>query len=154
MRYEPKDASNAIPAGTYESTILRVEDQDNFGNPLRSKKGEDMERVVFEVYTENGTRTYSQLFTAKSMLWLYRKLAKAIGQGDAFAAGTFQAGSHIGASLRLKLTVEDSPEYGEQNRVEEFMEAERRSAPAAKAAKPPARASAAKAPPPEDDPPF
>jgi hypothetical protein len=117
--YNPKDANQAIPAGTYDASIKAVI-EDKEGQPLMSKKGEPMQKIVFEVYAER-TRQVTQYFTAKSMLWMYKKMAVAIGQKDAFDAGTFNAKDHIGANLRLELSIEESVQYGEQNVIDAFL---------------------------------
>lgn len=119
--YNPKDASQAIPAGTYDASIKAVIETDKDNQPLKSRKsGEAMQKVVFEVYAGDRARQVSQYFTAKSMLWMYKKMAVAMGKGDDFKAGTFNAKDHLGAGLRLELGVEDSDEYGEQNTIDAF----------------------------------
>ncbi len=121
MKYDPKDASDTIPAGDYEASINTVYTADKEGQPLRSKDGYDMQRVMFDVYVGEAVRKLSVYFTASpKALFRYRMLAKAVGQYDAFKAGTFSAINHVGANLRLSLSVEDRPGYGEQNQVDDF----------------------------------
>lgn len=130
--YDPKDASNALPAGQYAASIKSTTEQDKDGQQLISKKSrEPMQLVTFEVYQNDGpTRQVRQYFTNKSMLWLYRKLAHALGQADAFSDGKFNAQDHIGANLVLDLDVE-SNSFGEQNVIVEFLPKKGGAAPVA-----------------------
>ena len=121
MKYDPKNAATkCLPAGEYPASIYGVTDTDRDGNKLVSKKGEDKERVTFEVYHNGAVRYVNQDFTAVSMLFLYQKLAKALGQGEAFKAGQFEAGNHIGDNLVLAIEIEESEQYGDKNVIKAF----------------------------------
>lgn len=122
MKYNHKDASDVIPAGVYEASIHSVDTTDKDGKPLRTRDGVyEMQKVTFEVYVGDAARKVWVYFAASpKALFRYRMLAKAIGQSEAFKADTFNAMDHIGANLRVELSIEDSPQYGEQNRVDDF----------------------------------
>lgn len=111
MKYNPKDASSAIPPGWYNATIESTEDR-------QTKKGDDMQVVTFRVY---GTReiTVKEFFHPAS-LWKYKALAKALGQLPEFNQASFDAADFLRKSIDIELLVEDSPEYGEQNRIKAF----------------------------------
>ncbi len=155
FRYDPKDASSAIPAGKYQASIKSATELDSDGRPLRSKGGEAMQLVVFEVYSGEHARPLYQRFTEKSMLFLYRKLAHALGASDDFSAGKFDAADHIGVNLTLTLEVQDDPTYGESNRIVEFGSSVARAdpAPTAKRAAP-RRAAPVSSAPADNDVPF
>jgi len=121
VKYDPKDANLVLPEGTYDASIARVDEEDDKG-PLTSKKtGEAMQKVTFDVYAGEKVVKISQYFTAKSMLWLYKRLASALGQEEPFKAGQFDALNHVGDNLQLELIVKDSPQYGEQNQIAAFL---------------------------------
>lgn len=116
MKYDSKNANKVIPEGEYEATIKAYTDRDDAGQPLRNKnKTEAACRVVFEVYLPTGTTTVTQQFTEKSTLFMYRALAKALGQYEAFQADRFCAGDHIGDALVLGVKIKPSEQYGDQN---------------------------------------
>ena len=121
MKYDPKNASNTIPEGTYQATIHSVTDTDKDGHPMQTQKGYDMERVTFEVWSKSGnSRKHGEYFSAgPNALWRYKKLAEAIGPEAAqrFKEGTFSVGDYLGANVVLDIVVEDDEKYGEQNRV-------------------------------------
>lgn len=118
FEYDPKDASNVLKADTYDASIKTVSDTKDDGSPLRSKAGEAMQKVTFEVYPAEGKpRQITDFFTAKSGLFRYKKLATALGKQADFAAKKFNAADFQGANLRLELIIEESKEYGEQNRI-------------------------------------
>lgn len=124
FNYNPKDANNCLPAGKYAASILSATVFKDDGSPLISgKTGEAMQLVTFEVYPneEGKPRQIRAYFTAKSTLFRYRKLAKALGQSEAFSANKFDAANHIGANLTLDLSVKDSAQYGEQNEIDDFL---------------------------------
>lgn len=128
--YNPKDASDVLPEGEYESSIYRVSEADKEGNPLVSKKsGEQMQKVTFEVYAGERRVKLDQYFTVRSMLWLYKRMAQALGQEDAFRDKKFNAMDHLGAQIRLALKVEDNAQYGEQNRIDKFLPSTMKAAP-------------------------
>ena len=109
--YNPKDASSAIPEGWYNAIIEDI-------SAGTTKKGQPMQIVAFRVY---GPRemVLKEYFHAAS-LWKYKNLAKAFGKLAEFNAGQFDAANFRNKSLDVELAVEDSPEYGEQNRVKGF----------------------------------
>jgi hypothetical protein len=117
VKYNPSDASNVIPAGIYDASIRAVLTEKDDGTPLRTKAGDDMQKVVWTVYTDRGDRTFSEYHAGGKMLWRYKKLAQAFGAEDAFKAGTFDAHSFVGENVQLELEVEENGQYGEQNRV-------------------------------------
>lgn len=117
MKYDPKNASNVIPEGTYDATLRAVLTEKENGEPLRTRAGDDMQKVVWTVYTERGDRMLSEYHADGAMLWRYKKLAKALGAEDAFAKGEFDACNFIGENIRLVIEVEEHEKYGEQNRV-------------------------------------
>lgn len=110
-----------IPAGVYDASIKAYTETREDGSEMTTKNGDPMCRVRFEVYVGDQTRTLSDYFIGGKMIWRYKRLAQAIGQEDAFKAETFSAENHIGENLRIELAVEESDEYGEQNRITKFM---------------------------------
>lgn len=117
MKYDPKDASNVIAEGTYDASIRAVLTEKDDGSPLRTQAGDDMQKVVWTVYTDRGDRMLTEYHAGGKMLWRYKKLAKALGAGDKFDKGEFNATDFIGENARLVIEVEDNPKYGEQNRI-------------------------------------
>lgn len=126
FEYDPKNASNVLPAGEYDATIKSVIDTDKDGAPLRSDKGrgEDMICVVFTVYSERGERTIRCYITAKGGLFRYRQIAHALGKAQDFSDKKFKILDYIGHNLRLKLAI-DPPkgQYDEQNSIEQVLPA-------------------------------
>lgn len=120
MNYNSKDADQAFPEGTYQATIKSFTKTDKEGKPMKSKKGEAMCRVGFDVYVGESTRSLQQYFTEKSTLWMYRELAKALNAYDDFKANTFTAGDYIGGNVELEVIIKASEQYGDQNQIKSF----------------------------------
>jgi hypothetical protein len=121
VKYKAKDAAQTVPAGVYDASIKAYTETKKDGSQMQTKSGDPMCMVTFEVYVGERTRLVSDYFSAGSMLWKYKNLAKAIGKEDEFKAETFTAEDYIGENLQLELTVEDDEKYGEQNRIKKFM---------------------------------
>ncbi len=121
MKYRAKDATNAIPAGTYEATIRSVVTSKDDGSPLVDKNGNEYINVVYDVWVGEHARQLTEYHSASpTSLWKYAKLADALGARDEFRAETFDVANYVGKNLFLELTVKDHPEYGEQNRVKSY----------------------------------
>src|SRR5690606_28105356 len=116
VRYDPANASSAWPAGWYDATIEKVEDG------VSKSSGNEMQTVTFTVYDTNGQqRDLTEYFVNSSnSLWKYKQLAIALGQGEAFQAGSFNAANHTGDRLTIELKIEEDPEYGDKNRAKAF----------------------------------
>ena len=120
MKYNPKDASTVLPAGEYDATLTAVINTDDTGGPLTSKKGEDMEKIVFTVYSDKGERRLTDFIVSSVVAWKYGVLSKALGHKDAFDAGTFDPANHLGENVRLVLEVEDF-DGKEQNKIKRVL---------------------------------
>lgn len=112
--YNPKDAASAWDAGDYEATIVKV-DEGTSGS-----SGAPMLTVTFKVYNGDKERTIKDYIVNPSTLFKLKKLAVAIGEGVAFGLGQFDPGDHLNANLLLTLAVEESDEYGDQNKIKGY----------------------------------
>ncbi|MFN8995537.1 MAG: hypothetical protein ACK5X3_17985 [Pseudomonadota bacterium] len=122
MRYDPKNASSTIAEGEYDASIKHVQTDDEHGNTLTSKAGNEMEKVTFTIYTENGERQLSTYFVnSNKALWRYRKLAEALGQGEEFKSGRFEASNFVGENIRVSIKIKPADgTYDEQNEIAAF----------------------------------
>ena len=126
FKYNPNPVSNkkVIPEGVYDATIYGVTETKQDGTPLvSSKSGEPMQKVTFEVYSQDRNAYVNQFFTAESMAYFYKKLAIALGQVDAFTAGTFDAGNFIGTSVKLQIIIKPDDSGNDQNNIKAFLPA-------------------------------
>jgi hypothetical protein len=115
VRYDPKNASGALPAGEYDATIKSATDG-------TSRAGNSMQTVVFEVYHGTSSFEVTEYYVDGPALFKYRYLAKALGAGDDFKKGTFDAADYLGQPVRLELRIEEDDEYGDKNRVAKVTE--------------------------------
>ncbi len=112
LNYNPKDASGAWPEGDYVAVLAKVEDA------ISKTSGQPMQVWHIECHNEAGkTRTIREYVTA-STAGKIKALARAVDQLAAFNAGEFQADDHVGANFRVELKVEDSEQYGPQNKIQ------------------------------------
>ena len=111
MKYDPRDATSAIPEGWYPAIIETVVEG-------QTKTKQDMQTVTFRVYGPREV-TVKEFFHPAS-LWKYKGLARALGKLAEFNQAAFDARNFINQSLDIELSIEDSAQYGEQNRVNRF----------------------------------
>ena len=112
FKYNPKDASSALPADKYPASIATCEEgtSKSSDNPMLT--------ITFTVYTPaGGERTIYDYIVNPTTLWRMKRLAKAIGKATDFEAGTFNPSDHIGANLTLDLGVQEDDEHGDKNTV-------------------------------------
>lgn len=142
--YNPKDANSVLPEGEYEASILSVKEgtSQNSGAPMLT--------VTFTVYGEDRTPQLRDWIVNPSTLWKLKKLAEALGKLDEFNGGEWLP--EEGANLRVKLSVEDDPNYGEQNRITGYLADKPSGKP--RTQRKPAAAGATHTPISEDDIPF
>lgn len=148
-RYNPEDAAGKCwPEGEYDATISDVVE-------MESKSGKPMDKVTFEMYRGGESKLHTEYFVLEgAATWRYKVLAAALGQKEAFNDGTFAAKTYTGRRVRVELTIEESDQYGDQNRIGKILkptEAGGESRPA-KAAAPATGAAEGKVDP--DDIPF
>lgn len=130
--YDPSQASSAWPAGGYEATIEKVEES------LSKEKKDPMLIITFKVYgmpggpTKGQTISLKEYITApppdsgrKGSLWKLKVLADTLGLGEKFKTKTLRPKELNGKNLIVNLTVEESQQYGDQNRIDSYAKLER-----------------------------
>lgn len=117
FQYNAKDASDCWPAGEYQAVIVKVEET------ISKSSGEPMQVISYEIYGNDGrTQTLKDYITHKTLFKL-KKLAQALGRRAEFEASRFNAEDHVGASVVVELSVEETEDYGDQNRIKKVLSA-------------------------------
>lgn len=112
--YNSKDASNAWPKNDYHAVLKSVEDA------ISKSSGQPMQVWTIEVYSPGGkTKLIKEYVTAAAPFKL-KSLAIALGKQADFTRNTFQADDHIGANFTVSLDIEDSDQFGEQNKIKSY----------------------------------
>lgn len=135
MRYNPKDAADAAQPGDYEATLTACTEGTS------KSTGKEMLTLNFTVYADRD-RPLKDYIVNPDGLWKLKKLAIALGQKAAFDAGTFDPADHLNSNLTVTLKVEESDEYGDQNKISGYKPLARAQTQPQRAAAP-ARASTA-----------
>lgn len=127
-QYDPKSVVETIPAGTYDAVVKKAEDQ-------VSKSGNDMIKLILTVYTPAGipVDVFDYLVFQNSMLYKVKHFCDSAGLN--FDKGELEAGDCVDKNVRVKLKVESDDEYGDQNKVADYVKRNGPS-PAPTAAKP------------------
>lgn len=110
FRYDPKDAVQCWPEGTYEATIVSVEEK-------QSKAGNDMLVVKFRCYSDNRQTLVTDYIT-DAMTWKLKKIAKAVGMLAEFDAN--QPNWYFDLqdrNLRVVLKVDEQDGFDDKNQV-------------------------------------
>lgn len=115
MKYNPKAAVACLAANVYDASIDKME-------AGTTKKGDkDMVTATLRLYTDLGERTIKEWIVMPDFAWKLKRIAKAIGKLAAFDSGEFDPRDYEGEVLAVELVVEESEEYGDQNRIKAFL---------------------------------
>lgn len=118
-----------IPAGEYNFQVISAKD-------TKSKKsGVDMIALELSVYVEDKERICRD-YLMESMAFKLRHFAYAVGLGAKYDAGSLCAADCDGRSGVVKLVVQDSPGYGPQNSVKDYIIPDAKAEPALTGAAP------------------
>lgn len=131
LEYNPKDVANCVPAGEYDAELVKVEDK------VSQTSGNPMQVWTFRVFADREIFVTEYVVVPQTTFKI-KQLAKALGREADFNAGRFQAEEHVGAGVKLDLTVESQQGYEDKNKVGKIKAAAPDNAPAAAPA--PARA--------------
>jgi hypothetical protein len=124
LNYDPEDAkkAGAWPVAEYDGELVKVEETFSKKKPDGSG-GNPMEVWTFKFYNPDGREKLISEYVPENE-WTavkVRNLARAVGCEDEFNARKFQAGNHIGDSVRAKLVVESSDGYDDKNKIGKFI---------------------------------
>ncbi len=76
--------------------------------------------ITFKVYTPTGNTFQLRDYIVMESLWKLKRLAQAVGSEAAFERGEFFASDYTGRNLTLELKVEQSAEFGDQNKIKAY----------------------------------
>ena len=99
-----------FPAGEYDYTVEAAED-------TTSKAGNEMIKLTLHVYNAEGHKRVLFDYLLDSAAWKIKQFAASCGLLDRYDSGEIEAYEMVGKSGRLKLKIESSAEYGDQNKV-------------------------------------
>lgn len=100
-----------IPEGDYPASIEKVVDTE-------SKAGNHMQDVTFRVYGPEGREfLIHEYIVVPATVYKLQQIAIAIGREEDFDSGVFQVDDHIGENLTVRLKIEKSPKYPDQNKI-------------------------------------
>ena len=133
FQYEPEQASNAWPVGSYEATIEKVEES------ISKAQGDPMLIVSYRVYgapggpTRGKTLEMKDYITAppadsgrKGSLFKLKAIAEVLGLADKFKTKALRPKQDlVGKNLIVNLTVRESAQYGDQNQVDSYAKLDR-----------------------------
>lgn len=106
------------PEGEYDFEVIGAE--------LKKSKssGKPMLAIKLKCFDGNATTFVSDWLVASNSplpLMKLRHYCRSVGAMDAYDSGTLTEFPGVGAVGRLKLRVEDDPQYGAQNRVADYL---------------------------------
>jgi Protein of unknown function (DUF669) len=129
FQYDPEMASSAWPAGSYEATITKTEES------LSKKFSDPMLIVSYKIYGGPAGPTKGKVredlkdyITAPpreaertGSLFKLKAIAQALGAYEKFKGKTLKPKNDlVGKNLIVNLTVEESAQFGDQNRIESY----------------------------------
>ena len=114
FNYDPKDATNCLPAGEYDATLANVEEK-------RSKAGNPMLELTYAVYGGGREVRIRDYVVNPSGIYRLRNLARALGKEDEFNSGSFDAQNYKDTDVRVELSVEQQEGFDDQNRIKKVL---------------------------------
>ncbi len=100
-----------FPAGEYDYTVDAAEDTTS------SKTGAPMVKLTLHVYNAEGHKRIVFDYIVDSAAWKLKQFAASCGLLDRYDSGEIEAYEMVGKTGRLKLKIESSEQYGDQNKV-------------------------------------
>lgn len=105
-----------FPAGEYDYTVDAAED-------TTSKAGNEMIKLTLHVYNADGNKRVLFDYLLDSAAWKIKQFAASAGLLDRYDSGEIEAYEMVGKTGRLKLKIESSEQYGDQNKVAFYLAA-------------------------------
>lgn len=99
-----------FPAGEYDYTVEEAADE-------TSKAGKPMIHITLFVYNAEGHKRVVHDYLLASAAWKIKQFAASAGLLDRYDSGEIEAYEMVGKTGRLKLKIESSEQYGDQNKV-------------------------------------
>ena len=124
MRFQPMsdkeiDALGLLPPGTYDFEVLESSDE------VSKNSGNEMIKLKLSVFDEGGRdhHIYDYLVASDAGMCVrkIKHFSACVGQLDQYEQGTLDADALIGVGGKVSVSVEESAQYGAQNRVEDYV---------------------------------
>ncbi len=118
MRYDPKDADKVVfPKGWYNAELIRATDE-------TSKKKNPMLHIFAKVFSPNGGHvTVDDYLVAGVQIHMDRLKRLSAVLGVPFQDGEIDPASVVG-DCKVYITIQESPEFGDKNRIERYASAD------------------------------
>jgi uncharacterized protein DUF669 len=99
-----------FPAGEYDFTVEAAEEQ-------TSRNNNEMVKLTLHVYNTEGHKRVVFDYMLDSAAWKIKQFAASAGLLERYDSGEIEAYEMVGKTGRLKLKIESSEQYGDQNKV-------------------------------------
>ena len=116
MQFRPKsdDELNPVfPPGEYDAEVVKAEEK------VSKRSGKEMIEIGLKVYSGEDT-IYVKDWLMESVAKKLKQFCKAAGLSELYDLGTLTAEDCKGRSVRVRLKVEASEQYGDQNSVADY----------------------------------
>lgn len=127
-RFEPKDESELnplLPKGVYDFEVIKAEDKQT------KRTGADMIALTLRVWGPTGGTVLVNdwLVFMENCLYKVLHFCEATGKREQHDTGNLMAEDCMGATGQVKLDIQKSDEFGEQNTVKDYVMAKKESTP-------------------------
>lgn len=114
FQHKPKEETDVLPKGIYDAVVMDAKER-------TSKKGNNMLELKVKVFAPGGDSilVYDYLVDIETQAWKIRHFCDSAGLN--YNLGTIEAEQARNANIKVNLIIEDSPEYGRQNKVKDFI---------------------------------
>lgn len=105
-----------FPAGEYDYEVDAAEE-------TQSKAGNAMIKLTLNVFNQDGAKRVVFDYLLETAAWKIKQFAASCGLLTKYETGLIEAYEMVGKTGRLKLRVESSEQYGDQNKVAFYLAA-------------------------------
>lgn len=120
--YNPEDATETIPEGEYDAVVKFAE------HGVSKSKGRPQCKVGITIYGPREIKVYDYL--SPDAVWKIKQFAIAVGEREVFESGNFDPVKYTERNIRVKVKIEESDQYGDQNKIVKYLPSAQGSAPA------------------------
>ncbi|MDT8333030.1 DUF669 domain-containing protein [Roseomonas gilardii] len=123
MRFTPKSSeelntSDLFKAGDYEFEIASAD-------AATSKAGNEMIKLRVKIYDDAGKSVSVFDYLMESAMWKLHNACKAVGLDAEYDSGDLDPSDFVGKTGRCKVVVEKNEQYGDQNKIRDYLPPEK-----------------------------
>lgn len=117
FHHTPREEATTLPDGTYEAAVMKAEEK-------QSKNGNDMLEVLVKVFDDDGASILVTDYLVNSDAAAFKIRHFCVSAGIEYDSGEIDTDALPGTTVYVKLKTEKSEQYGDRNKIADYVDAE------------------------------